>query len=322
MCECDIPKRYKKRLLPLNPANDQLPIYNNVTGKWELINKADLGGGGSTVFDGNRAIKRSPFVGINVGGTDVVSFLNNFFFPAVAPVFALTNLGTTYIERGFYPEIGVPHPYGNYDFFGGSITLNDGTEVEYRIYNNQTGAAHPSNAAPWVSYTGGALTAYIDTLNVGWGNVDADWRIQLRFKLNGVLQTPILSGLKSLRYITPIFVGMANAGTFDLPTTKAALKAAGLTTLLQPTVNNLARVFNGTDKHQIIAYPASLPDLTDIRDPNGFPVLAGWTKLTGTIKGFGDEGATQIAQLNTEYNYKLYYSPITTVNNGTFTFKT
>ncbi len=321
MCECDIPKRYKKRLLPLNPANDQLPIFNNATGKWVLINKADLGGGGTTAFNGNRAIKRSPHIGLNVGGTNVVEFLENFFFPAVAPAFALANLGTTYIERGWYPAPEDPHPYGNYDFFGGSITINDGTDLEYRIYNNLTGTAHPNDAAPWVSYAGGALAVYIDTQNVGWGNIDADWRMQLRYKLNGVLQAPVLSGLKSLRYITPVFIGMVNAGSFDLPSTKQALKGAGLATLLQPTVNNLAYNFNGVDKHQVIAYPASLPDLTDIRDQNGFPVLAGWTKITGNITGFGDEGLTQVDQLATPYSYKLYYGPITTVNNGTFTFK-
>jgi hypothetical protein len=321
MCECDIPKRYKKRLLPINPANDQLPIYNTATGKWELINKADIGGGGSTAFNGNRAITRSPFEGLNVGGNTQEEFLNNFFFPKKPPVFALTNLGTTYIERGWYPAPGVSHPYGNFDFFGGSFTLNDGTELEYRVYNNQTGTAWPNNSAPWVPYTGGALAAYIDTQNVGWSNINADWRIQLRYKLNGVLQAPILSGLKSLRYITPFFYGMVSGATPDLPNTKAGLLSAGLTRVLNPFGNNIPLTYNGVDKFQVIAYPAIYPDLTDIRDPNGFPVLAGWTKITGNVSGFGDEGAVDTDQLNTAYAYKLYHGPITTVNNGIFTFK-
>lgn len=310
MCDCDIPKRYKKRLLPLNPANDQMPIYNNATGKWELINKADIGGSGTTAFNGNRAIKRSPFVGLNVGGTDVVTFLNNFFFPAVAPVFALTNLGTNYFEKGY---ISAPEddPSGNLFAIKGTITVNDGTEVQYRLYDNNAGTAYPNNLAAYTNYTGSIYMGLPFTTNV-----DKDWRLQLKFKLNGIEQSLVLSGLKSHRFITPYFYGMVNAGTFDLPTTKAALTGAGLTSILSPYGSNVPLTFNGVDKHQIIAYPASYPDLTDIRDPNGFPVLAGWTKITGNVTGFGDG-----VYLTDPYNYKLYYSPVTTVNSGVFTFK-
>lgn len=310
MCECDIPKRYKKRLLPLNPANDQLPIYNTATGKWELINKADVGGGGSTAFNGNRAITRSPFEGLNVGGNTQEEFLNNFFFPKKPPVFALTNLGTNYFERGY---IAAPEddPLGNLFTIKGTITLNDGTAVQYRLYDNNAGTAYPNNAAAYTNYAGNIFTALpFDT------NVDKDWRLQLKFELNGVEQALVLSGLKSHRFITPYLYGMVNAGTFDLPTTKAALTGAGLVGVLSPLGSNVPLTYNGVDKHQIIAYPASYPDLTEIRDPNNFNILGGWTKITGNITGFGDG-----IYLADAYNYKLYYSEITTVNNGIFTFK-
>lgn len=311
MCDCDIPKRYKKRLLPLNPANDQLPIYNTATGKWQLINKAAIGGGGgSTAFNGNRAMTRDPFIGLIAGGDNVIDFLENWCFPKLAPVFALTNLGTNYFERGY---ISAPEddPIGDLFTIKGIITLNDGTVVQYRLYDNNAGTAYPNNAAAYTNYAGNIFTALpFDT------NVDKDWRLQLKFSLDGVEQALVLSGLKSHRFITPFFYGMVNAGTFDLPTTKAALTGAGLTTVLTPFGNEVELNFNGVDKHQIIAFPASYPDLTDIRDQNGFPVLAGWTKITGNITGFGDGG-----YLADAYNHKLYYSPITTVNNGVFTFK-
>lgn len=310
MCDCDIPKRYKKRLLPLNPANDQLPIYNHVLGKWQLINKADIGGGGSTAFNGNRAIKRSPSIGLNVGGTTTVEFLNNYFFPASPAGFAMSNLGITYYESGYWAAAGAAGRAGMPNYLNGAVIPNDATDIQWRLYNNIAGTAYPDNSAPFnaMPFTTVALPNILNT--------NSAYSIQISFKLNGVLQPYLLSGIKYRTWITPYFYGMVDAGTFDLPTTKQALITAGLNSVLQPFNSTMNLIFNGTDKHIIVAYPASYGNLFEVKDQNNFNLLGGWTKIEGNINGFGDPdnpyGSTA---------YKLYYSDVTTVNGSTYILK-
>jgi hypothetical protein len=43
-----------------------------------------LGGGGNN-FDGNRTVTRSGIAQVNAGGTTIVEFLNNYFFPSTYP---------------------------------------------------------------------------------------------------------------------------------------------------------------------------------------------------------------------------------------------
>lgn len=307
MCECDIPKRYKKRLLPLNPANDQMPIYNNATGKWELINKADIGGSGSTAFNGNRAIKRSPFVGLNVGGANVVDFLNNFFFPAIDPSFALTNAGTNYFEKGFIPAVHAEEdPYNLLYSVQGSVVPQDATNIEYRLYNATTGTAYPDNTAAYTPYTG-AFAVSLPALV--YNNNDA-YQIQLRYQLNGVTKT-LLSAIKYRQFVWPYWFGMANG--VDLPTTGPTIATKTLTKRVMPIGASLSLTFNGTDKPMVLIYPDNYPNLTSIKDPNNFEMINSFTKVTGNVTGIGDSG-------NQTGGYKLYFSNITTVNNGTFTF--
>lgn len=85
-----------------NPAIYELCYLNKAN---QPISDADVDGvnyikyefcfyqlsGGTSAFDGNRAITRiSDLFGVNAGGTDVIAFLNNLFFPAIKPGAALS----------------------------------------------------------------------------------------------------------------------------------------------------------------------------------------------------------------------------------------
>lgn len=68
----------------------------------KALNIAVLGGAMNDAFNGERAILREglPFTGLNVGGETIGEFLENFFFPALAPLAALNIVGESVLEYG------------------------------------------------------------------------------------------------------------------------------------------------------------------------------------------------------------------------------
>lgn len=85
--------------------------------------------GGSTTFNGNRAITRSSIDGVIPGGTDVVTFLNNLFYPFISGSitlnnFAIQELGRTVTTINFVGTINT-----------GSLNLNQFTNVEGYVNN-------------------------------------------------------------------------------------------------------------------------------------------------------------------------------------------
>jgi len=105
----------------INISGSDLIVYFNNEGKldadkiWEWARKYNIGGGGTsdssvtasyaitssegqTYFDGNRSIKRTPYSGLNVGGTTLKQFVENFFFPVVQATISINSSGTTYYE--------------------------------------------------------------------------------------------------------------------------------------------------------------------------------------------------------------------------------
>ena len=90
-------------LIAVNPATGNPAVYvKSITYNGHQITDADVDGinvikyqnayytlsapvGGGT-FNGNRAITRTgAYFGINPGGANIADFLNNFFYPAIAP---------------------------------------------------------------------------------------------------------------------------------------------------------------------------------------------------------------------------------------------
>ena len=58
----------------------------NFDGLWiKFVGDDGTGGGGDITFDGDRTVTRDGIPNVNVGGVDVVEFLENYFFPAQQP---------------------------------------------------------------------------------------------------------------------------------------------------------------------------------------------------------------------------------------------
>jgi hypothetical protein len=67
-------------------------------------------GAANTAFSGNRAITRTTINGVTPGGSDVVTFLNNLFYPFVGATISLNGysiqeLGTTFVNVPFTTNI-------------------------------------------------------------------------------------------------------------------------------------------------------------------------------------------------------------------------
>jgi hypothetical protein len=122
--------------------------------------------GGSTNFNGNRVITRSNINGVTPGGTDVVTFLNNLFYPFVGATislnsYSLQELGTTFGQVTFNGSITqnsetiinnlqymngntvlstVPNPnFGNFSS-GFALNLISNTELKARVTANNNGS--------------------------------------------------------------------------------------------------------------------------------------------------------------------------------------
>lgn len=293
------------RLLPIaEPANDgQVPKWNEELQIWEL---ADAGG--NTLFNGNRAIKRIPTVGLIVGGATEREFLENLFFPDIDAAFALTNLGTNYFEKGFIPASHPGEdPYNLLYSIQGSITANDAINIQYRLFNTTAGTAYPNNSAPYAPVTGPIA---LSLPNLVYNNDDA-YQLQIKFTSGGVEKT-LLSGVKYRKFILPYYFGMSNT-IIDLPTNVSVINGSGLAKVVNVLGNTVTLNFNAANKMMYIIYDASKPDLTKILDPNGFNVLPNWTKVAGNVTAMGDSADQTGA-------YKMYVTAETTVNNGNFTF--
>lgn len=82
---------------------------------------------------------------------------------------------------------------------------------------------------------------------------------------------------------------------------------------------NKAVVLNGTDKYFYFCYPASYPDLAEIKDQNGFVVTGAWEKITNNVQGTNAKNA-QI-QNNWDVSYKIYKTLAKTdISSAQFTF--
>ena len=68
----------------------------------KALNLQLLNGGADDEFNGNRPVLREglSYTGEVIGGTTVGEFLNNFFFPALAPLAPLTIVGESILEYG------------------------------------------------------------------------------------------------------------------------------------------------------------------------------------------------------------------------------
>lgn len=209
-----------------------------------LGNLLTIGATGLT-FNGNRTVTRIGVPLLNVGGSDVVSWLNNYFFPSVAPTITIgsfTNkeLGTTYT-----PTIT------------GTITPNDGIITDRIIKRGATIINHPAGNS--ISFTDGGQTNSVTYTN----EVDTS-----NF-------SPVTAST-TINFYAPVWYGVGAVGL-------TSTQIQGLTKIIQGTKVSANLVFNPVLQRYYYAYPSALGTLTSIIDQNGFNITGAFNLTTANF---------------------------------------
>jgi hypothetical protein len=217
-------------------------------------------------FNGNRAITRQSFpANINVGGTDVGSFLNNLFFPFnpatislnTSPYNTIREFGTTYSN--------IP--------FQGSITANGETQISnLTCYSNDTiitAVANPSFGS-FDLPTSLSLTQ------------NAFLRVAVTGNNNGS-PTSIISAAREIRFEAPYYWGSGQLGLTPAQITGRLTKVNGVG---KATINQF---YNTIDSYAYLVYPNEAPSLwgstlLDIRDPSNFTMLTSFISYNTGIQ--------------------------------------
>lgn len=237
-------------------------------------------------FDGNRAIKRSPHTGLNVGGNTVVEFLNNFFFPFVSATVSV-NSGVTYYETGSSQTITV----------NGSVTLNDET-------NFGTGSVERDSVS-WNTFTPSTSSASYTFSDIGIEE-NHSYITYVQVNNNGS-PTVISSGTKTVTFIYPFLYGLSTSSSLDSGSLYTELTKS-VTTQSDMTINLV-----GTATFIYFAYPASYGNLLSIIDPNLFNITSDFTATSMSVTS---SGLTN----NWQNTYKVYKLNNLADPNGDFQF--
>jgi len=216
------------------------------------INEID---GGSTAFDGNRSITRSTINGVTPGGNDVVTFLNNLFYPFTQAVINLNSFTTVY-ELG--TTLSTVNCVGSITL--NSLTINQITNLQAFVGNN---GVPQIVSQPSTSFS---FNAEVNLTNSA--NITA--RANSRDQNNQVVQITSLS--RAVNFAAPWYYGSGAANLtpaqiqslFTGPLKKVELPSNKTITV---TANNQKIYF---------AYPQSWGVLTSIKDENNFENLNGW----------------------------------------------
>ena len=221
-------------------------------------------------FDGNRSIKQTasnPSLAGNVGGSTIVEFLNNYFFPFLTATISIGSSGTY--------EVGT----SNSVTISGTVTQNDETSfsngVVKRVYPD-TANVHSFGAS--LSYSTSVTFAPIK----GSANT-----LEHRFAAfqdvgNNGNPTTINSSIITLNSVYPFLHGVNSDSTLINGGTTTY---TGLTKLIQTKANKTVTL-NGTG-YIYFAYPATYGNLTSIIDHNNFEQLTAFTKYVDTINSSG-----------------------------------
>ncbi len=197
-----------------------------------------------TPFNGNRAIKRNDpnFAGINVGGTNVVAFLNNFFFPFISATMAIDS--SVIYETGSLQNITT----------NVVITAND--ELIYPTSSlTRDGLYITRSGIPPLTYTYTDNNITSDHSYIGYCQTD-----------NSGSPAIISSGTRTITFLYPFLYGLSAVN---------GLEGTTLYTTLTKDITsfgNKAYIFNGTSTYIYFAYPSSYTELVHVLDPNLFQV--------------------------------------------------
>jgi hypothetical protein len=225
------------------------PIFNGSG----LATTGELGG--STTFNGNRAITRSSIDGVTPGGTDVVTFLNNLFYPFINGSitlngFAVQELGTTTSSIPFVGTINT-----------GNLNLNQFTNVEG--YVNNVGrlpllfpVVQNFNFSVGVNLNSTSNNVYIKASGRDQNNIP----IQIQ------------SNTQSIVFEAPYYWG---SGQDNL--TPAQITGAPRTKVVSSRPNPITLTYNTVNSRFWLAYPSGWGALTSIIDPSNFNIITSFT---------------------------------------------
>lgn len=240
------------------------------------------------VYNGNRTIKRSPYTTLNVGGDDLLEFVDNFFFPFVPATVAITDASTIYYETGSSQNSSIIS----------TITVNDETSFGSASVkrNNVTWNTTISPAPASFTYTDTGISSSYSY--VTYVQVDNDGS-----------PTIINSTTKATSFIFPYLWGMsATAGLSGNDLYTAFTRQ--IVTSGNKTVSMIGNVV-----YLYFAYPTSYPALTSILDPNLFQVISSFEYSASVPVVSSGLTNTWTA------NYRVYRTTLVSDPTGDFQFK-
>ena len=238
-------------------------------------------------FNGNRAIKRVPSIGLNVGGDNVTDFLNNLYFPFISATISLTG-GTSYFETGSQQSILISATVTPNDesIFGSGSIFRDGL--------------------PW--YIAPAIPPYVFS-NIDIGIFDNNTYTAYAQVDNNGTPTVINSNTRNINFIYPYLWGMSTT-----PGLNGTALYSAFTRQIQTQGNKTISLI-GSTVYIYFCYPAIYPDLTSILDPNLFEIISSFD-YSGSVS------VTSVGLFNDwTTNYKVYRTTLVADPNGNFQFK-
>jgi len=214
----------------------------------------------SLIFDGNRNIKRSAFPsGVNAGGADIITFVNNVFFPTVPISVSLKSTPLLSAETS-YPIT-----------FSGSIVGNDDSDaiLGQLIYTNATNNQVVNiNSSPTFGnfyYTGSNISSNT--------NIKVDL-VYFKGTQKQISQNATMAFEYPIYYAT----GVDNL-TFDQILYINGTSISGLRPGVSIKLEQQSdKKFTFTTNNEIIyvLLPSSWGPVSSIQDSNGLENIAGW----------------------------------------------
>ena len=239
------------------------------------------------LFDGNRAIKRVPEAGENLGTASVNDFLEAAYFPELVAEITQGNLPLLEVGVGYAPTIA------------GTINPNDSTTNARRIREviGNTIVANPA---------GNAISELLPSVTIVDG-INKTYRIEADVTTDSIPTTEQSLDV-DLVGAYPYFHGFGVAGLIGNPLYLGLIKFVA-------KQGNYSFYMSGVNQKMYIVFDSNLPNLTSVKDPNGFEILGSFFPSIPVIDNVIASGLTN----NWTKQFKIYESAANTTANGTYT---
>lgn len=251
-----------------------------IAGDWVPFNTSVT----DIVYDGAREIRALPAVGENMQANSILTFLDKAFFPAIVAS----------ITQADYPlqEVG----FSYIAIVTGTISPNDSTILTRTIRELVADviSANPSGNAV-------AEPVFAQIMIKG---LNQTYRIDASVDTNGGI-TSEESRESDVFAWFPYFTGFGVAAL----TGNTLYQALNKLIVAQA---NQEITLTGTNEKMYICFDADYPDLTSIKDPNGFEILGSVFPASPELRTITSNGLAS----NYNKSYKVYESVSNTTANG------